>query len=137
YISKTIIQWCCMATALETGLPFPDIASAASYRPTPISPDRIWQFNICADGHRQCRLLLGNPDQHLPDLLLPLSSVLLIHVRTPSASAYSVSWFSVFTLPNHEHAPTKLSTYCEFVFMLQGNVYLRYNPFATPDDFKK
>ncbi|TBU44211.1 hypothetical protein BD309DRAFT_862765, partial [Dichomitus squalens] len=86
------------------------------------------------------RLLLGSPDQHfLPDLLLLLSSVLLIHVRTTSASSYSAYsvYFSVFTWLNHERAPSKLSIYREFVFMLQGNVYLRYNPFATPDDFKK
>ncbi|EJF59302.1 prim-pol domain-containing protein [Dichomitus squalens LYAD-421 SS1] len=44
---------------------------------------------------------------------------------------------SLFTWLNHEHAPTKLFTHREFAFTLQGDVYLRYNSFATSDDLKK
>ncbi|TBU61606.1 WD40-repeat-containing domain protein [Dichomitus squalens] len=33
--------------------------------------------------------------------------------------------------------PTKLSIHRKFVFALKGDVYLHYNPFATPDDLRK
>ncbi|KAI8974875.1 prim-pol domain-containing protein [Trametes punicea] len=44
---------------------------------------------------------------------------------------------SVFTWLSHEHAPTKLFTHREFAFTLQGDVYLRYNSFASADELKK
>ncbi|TBU48045.1 hypothetical protein BD309DRAFT_815411, partial [Dichomitus squalens] len=31
----------------------------------------------------------------------------------------------------------KLSIHRKFVFALKGDVYLHYNPFATPDDLRK
>ncbi|OBZ67980.1 DNA primase small subunit [Grifola frondosa] len=44
---------------------------------------------------------------------------------------------SVFGWLNHEHTPTKFFTHREFAFTLPGDVYLRYNSFATADDLKK
>ncbi|KAI0631346.1 prim-pol domain-containing protein [Trametes polyzona] len=44
---------------------------------------------------------------------------------------------SIFTWLNHEHAPTKLFTHREFAFTLQGDVYLRYNSFASAEELKK
>lgn len=44
---------------------------------------------------------------------------------------------SIFSWLNHEHTPTKLFTHREFAFTLAGDVYLRYNSFATADDLKK
>ncbi|KAI0941984.1 hypothetical protein AcW1_009677 [Taiwanofungus camphoratus] len=44
---------------------------------------------------------------------------------------------SIFGWLNHEHAPTKLFTHREFAFTLQGDVYLRYNSFASAEELKK
>lgn len=44
---------------------------------------------------------------------------------------------SIFGWLNHEHEPTHLFTHREFAFTLQGDVYLRYNSFATADELKK
>ncbi|KAF9467308.1 hypothetical protein BDZ94DRAFT_1185702 [Collybia nuda] len=44
---------------------------------------------------------------------------------------------SIFNWLNHEHTPTRLFTHREFAFTLQGDVYLRYNSFATADELKK
>lgn len=44
---------------------------------------------------------------------------------------------SIFQWLNHEHTPTKLFMNREFAFTLQGDVYLRYQSFATADDLKK
>jgi DNA primase small subunit len=43
----------------------------------------------------------------------------------------------LFNWLNHSHAPSKLFTHREFAFTLQGDVYLRYNSFATAEDLKK
>jgi DNA primase small subunit len=44
---------------------------------------------------------------------------------------------SIFTWLNHSHIPSKLFTHREFAFTLQGDVYLRYNSFATADHLRK
>ncbi|KAH9174905.1 prim-pol domain-containing protein [Lactarius sanguifluus] len=44
---------------------------------------------------------------------------------------------SIFKWLNHEHIPGRLFTHREIAFTLQNDVYLRYNSFATADEFKK
>jgi len=44
---------------------------------------------------------------------------------------------SIFKWLNHEHTPSRLFTHREIAFTLQTDVYLRYNSFATADEFKK
>ncbi|KAF9445898.1 DNA primase catalytic subunit [Macrolepiota fuliginosa MF-IS2] len=44
---------------------------------------------------------------------------------------------SVFTWLNHDHTPTRRFTHREWAFTLAGDVYLRYNSFATAEDLKK
>lgn len=44
---------------------------------------------------------------------------------------------SIFQWLNHEHTPSKLFMNREFAFTLPGDVYLRYQSFATADDLKK
>jgi len=44
---------------------------------------------------------------------------------------------SIFKWLNHEHVPGRLFTHREIAFTLQNDVYLRYNSFATADEFKK
>ncbi|EKM80807.1 hypothetical protein AGABI1DRAFT_112534 [Agaricus bisporus var. burnettii JB137-S8] len=43
----------------------------------------------------------------------------------------------IFTWLNHDHTPTRLFTHREWAFTLAGDVYLRYNSFATAEDLKK
>ncbi|KZT44698.1 prim-pol domain-containing protein, partial [Calocera cornea HHB12733] len=38
---------------------------------------------------------------------------------------------------NHDHTPSKLFTHQEFALTLSGDIYLRYNSFATVEDFAR
>ncbi|KAL0959850.1 hypothetical protein HGRIS_011526 [Hohenbuehelia grisea] len=63
-----------------------------------------------------------------------------IDVSTPAMLSFYRRLYpykSIFNWLNHEHTPTRRFTHREFAFTLQGDVYLRYNSFATAEEMKK
>lgn len=44
---------------------------------------------------------------------------------------------SIYNWLNHDITPSRLFTHREFAFTLPGDIYLRYNSFASADELKK
>lgn len=64
----------------------------------------------------------------------------MTEVEAGSTLAYYKRLFpfkSIYNWLNHQHPPTRLWTNREFAFTLPGDVYMRWNSFATAEDLKR